>query len=306
MVYIGGDFNARLYERLEHEKEVIGPYILERKGYITTQDKGKGVGDKTRENSDLFIDFLKTNDLCAINTMLEKEPRKRVTYKEKVPANNPCSEEYTGENTGPYDHKKYAQCDYLVIKQSRKHTVKDCETKANWYRDSDHIPIAAEIRTSMKRCEKQEKPKAAKKYHKPAKEEKKAYNDEIREAIKKIHREALLEGRQDTIKLSDWINIIENAAEATLKEVDPTIRKDYISRDTWDKIKERNEEQEKGDPENKVIALNKEIKKMAFNNRKNQKLEGFKENPEDKNKKHLEGSQEPQREVHTKIYPNEK
>ena len=135
MVYIGGDFNARLYERLEHEKEVIGPYILERKGYITTQDKGKGVGDKTRENRDLFIDFLKTNDLCAINTMIEKEPKKRVTYKEKVPANNPSSEDYTGENTGPYDHKKYAQCDYLVIKQSRKHTVKDCETKANWYRD---------------------------------------------------------------------------------------------------------------------------------------------------------------------------
>ena len=69
--------------------------------------------------------------------------------------------------------------------------------------------------------------------------------------------------------------------------MDPTIRKDYISSDTWDKIKERNEEQEKGDPEKKVIALNKEIKKMAFNNRKNQKLEEFNENPEDKNKKHL-------------------
>ena len=40
------------------------------------------------------------------------------------------------------------------------------------------------------------------------------------------------------IKLFEWINMIENAAEATLKEVDPTIRKDYISSDTWDKIKE--------------------------------------------------------------------
>jgi hypothetical protein len=61
---------------------------------VTTQEKGKGIGDKIRENRNMFIDFLKTNDLCAINTMIEKGAEGRVTYKEKVPANNPISEEY--------------------------------------------------------------------------------------------------------------------------------------------------------------------------------------------------------------------
>lgn len=152
-VYFGGDFNARPYERLEHEKEVIGTCILERKEYITTQEKEKGVGDKTRENRNCLIDFLGTNDMCAVNTMLENDPCKPVTYKEKVPENNPVSEEYTGENTGPYNCSKYAQYDYLLIKQERNHTIKDCKSKIDWYRDSDHIPIHAKIMTNMKKCE---------------------------------------------------------------------------------------------------------------------------------------------------------
>jgi hypothetical protein len=40
------------------KKEVIGPYLLERKDYVATQENGKGIGDKTRENRNMFIGFL--------------------------------------------------------------------------------------------------------------------------------------------------------------------------------------------------------------------------------------------------------
>ena len=149
-VYIGGDFNARMYERLEHEKEEIGKNLIERKGYVTAQEAGRGICANTRENRDAFISFLKTHDMCAVNTMFEKPPENLVTYKEKVPGNNPESEEYRGENTAPYDYTKYAQCDYFITKKNWISTVKDCETRVDWFRDSDHIPMAATIMTSMK------------------------------------------------------------------------------------------------------------------------------------------------------------
>jgi hypothetical protein len=81
--YIGGDFNARLYEVMQHEKGVIGNNIIGRSGYINCQEKGKGINVNTRKNRDLFIDFLKKHELVASNTRFEKEAKKTVTYKEK-------------------------------------------------------------------------------------------------------------------------------------------------------------------------------------------------------------------------------
>jgi hypothetical protein len=52
-----GDFDARTYERLEHDKEVVGSNITGRKEYTNNQGKGKGINENMREDSDLFIDF---------------------------------------------------------------------------------------------------------------------------------------------------------------------------------------------------------------------------------------------------------
>jgi hypothetical protein len=52
--YIGGDFNARFYEVMEHEKGVIGKHIVERKGYINCQQKGKGINANTKEDRNLL------------------------------------------------------------------------------------------------------------------------------------------------------------------------------------------------------------------------------------------------------------
>ena len=87
--------------------------------------------------------------------------------------------------------------------------------------------------------------------------------------------------------LEDWVAALADAAEANLEKIDPAIRKDYISKEAWEKIKKRNDLQKSGDPDKEVSKLSKEIKKEAYNSRKQKKLEEFNENPKDKNKKDL-------------------
>ena len=288
IIYIGGDFNARLYEILEHEEEVLGQNIVLRKGYVTTQEKGKGIGENTRENRDLFVGFLKAQGLTPMNTQFKKPPEKLVTYKEKVPEHNPESELYQGENTGPYDHSKYAQCDYLLVKKGFQKTVTDCESRVDLAKDTDHIPLVAEIRTNMKRQQKAHGEKAAKKYYKPSTEKWRLYNESIRDSLaakKGWTQEADMSRNPAT--LEEWGEILTASAEGTLDAVDPEIKKDYITKETWDKIQKRNDLQKAGDPNREVNKLSKEIKKEAFQSRKQKKLEEFNENPKDKNKKDL-------------------
>ena len=63
ILYIGGEFNARLYERQTHEKEEIGKHIIERKRYLLD-----GITENTRDNRNRFMEFLKTYDCTALNT----------------------------------------------------------------------------------------------------------------------------------------------------------------------------------------------------------------------------------------------
>ena len=83
--------------------------------------------------------------------MISKPLQKCVTYKEKVPQHNPEKEEYQGENTGPFDHTKYAQCDFWLVDKTHQCIFKDCETKMEWTRDSDHYPVWAKIQLNKKK-----------------------------------------------------------------------------------------------------------------------------------------------------------
>jgi hypothetical protein len=307
MIYIGGDFNARMYERLEHEKEVIGEGILTRKGYITTQEKGKGIGDQTRGNRDLFIDFLKTQELTAVNTLFQKPAHKLVTYKEKVPAHNKDSEEYEGENTGPYDYTKYAQCDYLLTKQCSKRTILDCETRVDLSRDSDHIPLVAEVKTNMKTQRKPHNETTAPKYYKPDSEKFGWYNEAVSAMVREARTIELDAGENSRpISLQEWTTILAACAENNLEKINPEIRKDYISRSTWNKIERRNALQKKGDPNKEVAKLNKEIKKDAFQDRKQKKTGRVQRKPQrQEQKRSLEGSETPQDKIYPKVYTDE-
>ena len=283
IIYIGGDFNARMYERLEHEREAIGEGILARVGYVTTQEKGKGIGDQTRENRDLFVDFLKTQEMVAANTMFQKPTHKLVTYKEKVPAHNKESDQYDGENTGPYDHTKYAQCDYILVKKTFQKTIANCESRVDLNRDSDYIPLVAEVKTNMKRQQKPHNEKTAPKHHKPTTEHYLWYNEAVAALVNAKGMEQMEAGMEpQPMTLEEWVQTLALTAEANLEKISPDMRKDYISKSTWEKIEHRNALQKEGDKEKKVATLNKEIKKQAFQDRKQKKLEEFNENPKDK------------------------
>ena len=52
-LYIGGDFNARLFERQSHEQEEIGTYLITREEHLT-----EGIADNTRNNRRGFMEFL--------------------------------------------------------------------------------------------------------------------------------------------------------------------------------------------------------------------------------------------------------
>ena len=75
------------------------------------------------------MEFLKTYDSTAVIAIFQKPQEKPVAYKETVPQHNPEREEYDGEDKGPYDHTKYAQCEYVLTKKEQLHTVIDCEVK---------------------------------------------------------------------------------------------------------------------------------------------------------------------------------
>ena len=85
-----------------------------------------------------------------MNTTFHKPDYKRVTYKEKVPARNPTKQEYQGENTGPYNYTKYAQCDFWLVEKTHQGMIKDCESKLEWARDSDHFPVWVKIQLNKK------------------------------------------------------------------------------------------------------------------------------------------------------------
>ena len=148
MRIVAGDFNARLYEVQADETRCFGTNIIHREGYLT-----KGIANNTRDNRDRFVEFAKAQDMAAVSTIIEKPPQKRVTYKEKVPQHNAERPEYQGEDTGPYDHTKYAQCDYWLVDKTHQCTFKDCETKIEWARDSDHYPLLAKIQQNKKKGE---------------------------------------------------------------------------------------------------------------------------------------------------------
>ena len=97
---VAGDFNARIYEVQPDEKASIGANIIKRTGYLA-----KEISENTKDNRSRFVEFLKAQDMAAINTIISKPPQKCVTYKEKVSQHNPEKEEYQGESTG---HTKYA------------------------------------------------------------------------------------------------------------------------------------------------------------------------------------------------------
>ena len=68
--------------------------------------------------------------------------------------------------------------------------LKDCETKMEWARDSDHYPVWVKIQLNKKKKEKENNKKTGtKRYWKPTQQQWEEYNRHIWEVLVTQHRE---------------------------------------------------------------------------------------------------------------------
>ena len=67
-VYMGGDFNARIYKRNQYYEE-LGEHFIEREGYMT-----EGIAANTRDNRNRFLDLLKSKHMTTIQSSQHQVP----------------------------------------------------------------------------------------------------------------------------------------------------------------------------------------------------------------------------------------
>ncbi len=66
--YIQGDFNARLHYREQEESHALGKFIPGRRSLYANS-----AHENTRENRELFMQFVIANDMVVSNTKFERE-----------------------------------------------------------------------------------------------------------------------------------------------------------------------------------------------------------------------------------------
>ena len=256
---LGGDWNARLVERLPAETETIGPFILNEEG-LTTDILSMG----QKDNRDRFMDFCLERNFQVSNTWFQKPTDKLVTFR------RPGIENFTP----PYLLCNYAQCDHILIKNSWKNSVLDIESADYMPFESDHRPLTLKFRSKIARKPKLKDQKSdwqgKHKYRKPDEDTAKAYNDKIRELVDQHDWSATME------PLKDWADIIMKAAYSKLQIIPPDFKREYISNETFEKIKAK-EQAKQAEDWPKVHALEKEIRSHLREEKRKHQLEQLEE-----------------------------
>ena len=91
----------------------------------------------------------------------------------------------------------------------------------------------------------------------------------------------------DIISLPFFSTVITDAAQKCLEIIPPNKKKPYLSRETWTKIRTRNDMRANSATNKDIKQLSKEIAKDAKVDKQRDLIERFKENPEDKPKKQM-------------------
>ena len=133
-----------------------------------------------------------------------------------------------------------------------------------------HIKIAALI------CREQDKDKTVG-YYKPTKDRWVQYNKHINDKII----------NNDIISLPFFSTVIADAGQKCLEMIPPNTKKPYLSRETWRKIRTRNDMRANNATNKDIKQLSMEIAKDAKVEKQRDLIERFKENPEDKPKKQM-------------------
>ena len=207
-VIVAGDFNCRLQGPLEDELEFIG-----REAFGPGADNIENLSTQTIENRDLFVNLCIDQDLCAKTTFFRKQIQYKVTFR--------CP----GTNHGPpWTHDRYQQLDFFLISNKWKNSIKDAWSDSDACIYSDHYPLHATLFTKIKKS-KQEA--YTPKYWPPNQEQIKDYNKTVNILLKKDNCE----------HKSDFSEHCKTAAHSCFDMKPPEVKKSYISKETWEKLR---------------------------------------------------------------------
>ena len=122
VTFIAGDFNAKVGKRSnEEEKNIIG-------GYST--------GERNR-SGEILMDFCRRNELYICNTAFQHPVRHRTTWTQQR------TEKRT--NTTKTIHN---QIDYILVKTTKRHNIRNARTYAGTETYSDHKLLISEFETN--------------------------------------------------------------------------------------------------------------------------------------------------------------
>ena len=257
MVFLGGDFNARLQHRYNSEHEILGPHVFGRgRSYL------EGVALATRENRDLFVDFCNANTLRVLNTDFQKPMSKQATFRENTTR--------IGETASP---EKFAQLDFWLTKGQHKNSCLDVQSRMDLYMDTDHYILEMKVRVKLSTPQSLID-KKARRFSKPTDIQWQAYTH----AVSRIYTTSLLS--QDVAPWKQFNRAVSMAADECLSKDIPPRKRNYLSRSTWGLIKTRQSLYLQGNHD-EVKSLDRKIKKEARADRKRHVVNQFQRNPQD-------------------------
>ena len=139
----------------------------------------------------------------------------------------------------PWIPERYTVLDYVLAKRRWRNTVLDVEARPqialnSIQKESDHAIVVAKIRVKLKKCAKSTEKENTERYRKPAPDQKRHYNAVIYEHVRHVNPEASLEQR-----IEDFTNTMKKAAQEKLTKIEREQKQSYITEETWNLIKER-------------------------------------------------------------------
>ena len=205
-----GDFNVRLHERQEDESDIMGKWI-HNKGHKKVNE----MSTQTKDNRHRFVEMARRNKLIITNTTFERKNYKLATFRE---IGTKEGQTHEGQEEG------YAQLDYTLISQRWRNGITNVRTDQQAQLDTDHFPLITEIRI-----------KPGKDKSKNTTNKKDIKDKQAAETFRNMMEEK-------SLHIATWEKMEESMQEAkkeAFADKAEKPRQDYITNETWEKIKNR-------------------------------------------------------------------
>ena len=134
-----GDFNARILKGDGLRANNFGKYFLK------TEKEISEINQEVWNNRERFVEFIHGNELVVKNTMFNKSPKNKCTYKNKK----------TGHKGGkPWNTTNYGQVDYILSENKWKNAIYETWSSPYTNINSDHFPVMGRMKIKFATKEK--------------------------------------------------------------------------------------------------------------------------------------------------------